>query len=70
MHHGLLQRGMHFRSLASATAMANVGSAVLAVLAGWLGAGIWALVARQLCWCSLLAVLTARAVSRENWLRM
>jgi O-antigen/teichoic acid export membrane protein len=62
---GLLQRGMHFRSLAAATAMANVGSAVLAVVAGWLGAGIWALVARQLCWCLLLAALTARAVSRQ-----
>jgi O-antigen/teichoic acid export membrane protein len=62
---GLLQRGMHFRSLAAATATANVGSAVLAVVAGFLGAGGWALVTRQLCWCSLLALLTARAAFRH-----
>ncbi|MCW2548959.1 MAG: polysaccharide biosynthesis protein, partial [Mycobacterium sp.] len=60
----LLQRGMHFRAFAMYTAAANVGSALVAVVAGFLGAGIWALVSRQLVWAGLLAVLMARGAAR------
>jgi teichuronic acid exporter len=62
---GLLQRAMHFRVFAMATAAANVGSALVAVVAGILGAGIWALVSRQLVWCGLLAILMARGAARH-----
>jgi teichuronic acid exporter len=53
----VLQRTMHFGRLAQATGVANAGSAILAVLAGLAGLGVWALVTRQLLWVLLLAVL-------------
>ncbi len=53
----VLHRAMEFRRLARATAGANIGSAGVAVVAGLAGAGVWALVIRQLLWFGLLAVL-------------
>ena len=53
----LLQREMEFGKLARVTAGSNVGSAAVAVVAGLLGAGVWALVTRQLLWFGLLAAL-------------
>ena len=53
----LLQREMEFGKLARVTAGSNVGSAAVAVVAGLVGAGVWALVARQLLWFGLLAAL-------------
>ncbi len=61
----LLQRSMHFRSLAWAWASSNASSAVVAVVAGALGAGVWALVVRQLAWCAVLAVLSLVIASRR-----
>ena len=55
----LLERAMEFRTIAGATAASNIGSAAVAVLAGVLGAGVWALVTRQLLWFAVLAVLAA-----------
>jgi O-antigen/teichoic acid export membrane protein len=53
----LLQREMEFGKLARVTAGSNVGSAAVAAVAGLLGAGVWALVTRQLLWFALLAML-------------
>lgn len=55
----LLQRAMEFRTLAGATAASNIGAAVAAVVAGVAGAGVWALVTRQLLWFVLLAGFAA-----------
>ena len=55
----LLQRAMEFRDLGRAWAASNFLSAGGAVLAGVLGAGVWALVVRQLLWCAGLAVLAS-----------
>jgi PST family polysaccharide transporter len=54
---GLLQRTMAFRDMARAWALANIISSVSAVVAAVLGAGVWALVVRQLSWGAALAVL-------------
>lgn len=54
----VLHRAMEFRKLSWATAVSNAGSAGIAVVAGVAGAGVWALVARQLLWFALLAGLT------------
>lgn len=54
----LLQRAMAFRDMARAWAFANVISSIVAVVAAALGAGVWALVLRQLAWGAALAVLT------------
>jgi O-antigen/teichoic acid export membrane protein len=54
----LLQKKMQFRRLAASNAAANVVSAVAAVILAANGAGIWALVARQLLVFALMAVLT------------
>ena len=53
----VLQRVMEFGRLARLTAAANVVSAGAAVVAGFAGAGVWALVTRQLLWFALLALL-------------
>lgn len=53
----ILHRAMEFRKLARATAVSNIGSAGVAVVAGLAGAGVWALVVRQLLWFGLLAAL-------------
>ena len=53
----LLQRTMAFRDMARAWALANVVSSVSAVVAAVLGAGVWALVVRQLSWGVALAAL-------------
>lgn len=53
----VLHRTMQFRKLARTTAAANMGSATAAVVAGLAGAGVWALVLRQLLWFALLAAL-------------
>ena len=55
----LLQRAMEFRPLAGATAASNIAAAAVAVVAGVAGAGVWALVTRQLLWFVLLAGLAA-----------
>jgi O-antigen/teichoic acid export membrane protein len=59
----LLQREMEFGKLAGVTAGSNVGAAAVGVVAGLAGAGVWALVARQLLWFTLLAAL-AVAIAR------
>ena len=59
----VLQREMEFGTLARITAGSNVGAAAVAVVAGLAGAGVWALVVRQLLWFTLLAAL-AVAVAR------
>jgi O-antigen/teichoic acid export membrane protein len=61
----VLQRAMEFGKLARASAASNVGSAGVAVIAGLAGAGVWALVARQLLWFALLAALAA-ALARPH----
>lgn len=61
----VLQRSMEFRDLARAWAGTNVLSAVGAVVAGALGAGVWALVLRQLLWCGALAVLASAFAYRH-----
>ena len=53
----VLHRAMEFGKLAQATAVSNAGSAGIAVVVGLAGAGVWALVARQLLWFALLAGL-------------
>jgi O-antigen/teichoic acid export membrane protein len=53
----VLQRAMAFRDMARAWALANIVSSVTAVAAAALGAGVWSLVARQLAWGGVLAVL-------------
>ena len=55
----LLQRSLEFRHLGRAWAVANVVSGVAAVAAAALGAGVWALVVRQLAWCAGLALLAS-----------
>jgi O-antigen/teichoic acid export membrane protein len=55
----VLHRAMEFGKLARVMAASNAGSAAIAVVAGLAGAGVWALVARQLLWFALLAALAA-----------
>ncbi|SEH50248.1 Membrane protein involved in the export of O-antigen and teichoic acid [Mycolicibacterium rutilum] len=54
----LLQKAMRFRTLAGLNAAANTGSAMIAVLLAAGGAGVWALVARQLVLFAVLAAAT------------
>ncbi len=58
----VLHRLMEFTKLARVTAVANIASASVALILGVAGAGVWALVARQLLWFAFLAVLAAIAV--------
>jgi O-antigen/teichoic acid export membrane protein len=53
----VLQREMEFSKLARVTAGSNIASAGMAVIVGLAGAGVWALVARQLLWFTFLAAL-------------
>jgi O-antigen/teichoic acid export membrane protein len=53
----VMQRTMQFGRVALITATANVGSTAVAIVAGLVGAGVWALVVRQLLWFGLLALL-------------
>lgn len=55
----LLQRSMQFRRLGALNALANIGSAVAAVLIAVAGFGVWALVARQLVLYGVVAILSA-----------
>jgi O-antigen/teichoic acid export membrane protein len=55
----LLQKSMQFRRLGVATAVANVVSALAAVLFALGGLGVWALVARQLVLFGMLAALSS-----------
>ena len=55
----VLHRAMAFGKLARLTAVSNAGSAAIAVVVGLAGAGVWALVTRQLLWFALLAGLAA-----------
>lgn len=55
----LLQRSMRFRRLAGLNGVAIVVSALVAVLLALAGAGVWALVARQLVLFGLIAALSA-----------
>jgi teichuronic acid exporter len=55
----LLQKSMQFRRLAGLTAVANVVSALVALLIALGGLGVWALVARQLVLFGMLAVLSS-----------
>jgi O-antigen/teichoic acid export membrane protein len=57
----LLQKSMHFRSLAGITAAANVVSALSAVGLALAGCGVWSLVARQLVLFAVTAALSAAA---------
>jgi O-antigen/teichoic acid export membrane protein len=61
----VLQRALRFRELARVSAAANFLSAAVAVAAGVLGAGVWALVLRQLAWCAGLAALATLSVNRH-----
>jgi O-antigen/teichoic acid export membrane protein len=54
----LLQRSMQFRRLAGVTGLANILSALTAVVLAVGGAGVWALVARQLVLFGLVALLS------------
>jgi O-antigen/teichoic acid export membrane protein len=54
----LLQRAMQFRRLAGVTGLANIASALAAVALAMSGAGVWALVARQLTLFGLVALLS------------
>lgn len=54
----LLQRSMQFRRLGGLTAVANIVSAVVALLMALGGLGVWALVARQLVLYGMLALLS------------
>jgi teichuronic acid exporter len=56
---GLLEKSMQFRRLGGITAVANIVSALVALLAALGGLGVWALVARQLVLYGMLAVLTS-----------
>lgn len=58
----LLRKTMAFRRLAVVTVTATVVTAVAAIVAAVLGAGVWALVLRQLLLQGLTAVLLWRAV--------
>lgn len=53
----LLQRGLNLRGYAVANIVSAVVSSVVAVVAALLGAGVWALVARQLLSMGLLSLL-------------
>lgn len=55
----LLQRSMQFRRLAGVNGVANVVSALIAVILASYDAGVWALVARQLVLFALVAALSA-----------
>lgn len=55
----LLQRAMQFRRLATVNGVANVISALCAVILASVGAGIWALVSRQVVLYGMIAVLSA-----------
>lgn len=55
----LLQKSMHFRSLAAITAAANILSALSAVGLALMGFGVWALVARQLILFAVTAALSS-----------
>lgn len=55
----LLQKSMQFRRLGGLTAIANVGSALVALLMALDGFGVWALVARQVVLSGMLAALSA-----------
>lgn len=55
----LLQRSMQFRRLAGVNGIANVVSALVAVVLASYDAGVWALVGRQLVLYALIAVLSA-----------
>lgn len=55
----LLQRAMQFRRLAGVTATANIASALIAVVLALHGAGVWALVSRQIVLFALVAALSA-----------
>ncbi|MGZ4202746.1 MAG: oligosaccharide flippase family protein [Thermoleophilaceae bacterium] len=61
----VLQRAMEFGPLARVWASSNFVSALGAVVAGVLGAGVWALVGRQVGWCAVLAVLAWVAARRH-----
>lgn len=55
----LLQKSIHFRSLAGITAAANILSALSAVGLAMAGLGVWALVARQLILFAIMAALSS-----------
>lgn len=55
----LLQRSMQFRRLAALNGIANVVSALIAVALAFGGAGVWALVTRQLILFGLVAALSS-----------
>ena len=55
----LLQRSMQFRRLAGVNGVANIASALVAVVLASYGAGVWALVSRQLVLYALIAILSA-----------
>lgn len=55
----LLQRSMQFRRLAGINAIANIASALTAVVLALEGAGVWSLVARQLVLYGLVGTLCA-----------
>jgi O-antigen/teichoic acid export membrane protein len=61
----ILHRAMEFGKLARVTAAGNIGSAGVALVAGLAGAGVWALVMRQLLWFGLLAAF-ATVVARPH----
>jgi O-antigen/teichoic acid export membrane protein len=61
----VLHKALRFRRIAGMTATANIVSAFVAVGAGLAGAGVWALVARQVVLFGLLAVLSAVLVRPE-----
>lgn len=51
----LLQRQMQFKQEAAVTASATVVASVVAIASALLGAGVWALVVRQVLWSALVA---------------
>ncbi len=55
----LLQKAMHFRSLAALNAVANILSALIAIALAITGFGVWALVARQLMLFAVIAALAS-----------
>jgi O-antigen/teichoic acid export membrane protein len=60
----LLEKHFQFKRRASVQAAATITASTLAVLAGLLGAGVWALVVRQLLFQALLALLGWLAARR------
>ena len=60
----LLEKRFHFRGRSSVQAAATISASILAVIAAVLGAGVWALVIRQLVFQALLAVLALVAARR------